>query len=117
MDCFKMVRIDENQEVIARIRMYVDLQDETIAQELATMNEADGGGVPPPVTENNNHWAVGSPLRTIVISEFQEEHQSDSVFRNFEVALESFLCEVIDESDRPLPPYMVCTCFLFGNVG
>ncbi|KIJ37767.1 hypothetical protein M422DRAFT_259605 [Sphaerobolus stellatus SS14] len=39
----QVVRIDENQEVIARIRMYVDLHDKENQRRLQELDESDGG--------------------------------------------------------------------------
>lgn len=101
-----MVRIDENQEVIAQICMHVNIHDQERMHELDELNETDGDVIPP-IIEAENHWTVGSPLPRQKICEFQENNCHNSIFRQFTHELIGFLEDVIDAAARPSQPYEV----------
>jgi len=97
-----MVRIDENQEAIARIRLSVDLYDAARLAAIQEQNENDGEELPVAVVEGV-HWKLGSPLQLITAREWEKQETSRLAFRNFEVRLVCFLQEYLPEQSFQQP--------------
>lgn len=93
-----MTRIDENQEAIAQIRMFVDQFEKE-------RNSADDEN---PVDEDTarekheieNHYSLGSPSATMKLSEVEQNNSPDSNFSHFASNLLEFMNEIPDEQ-RP----------------
>lgn len=71
-----MAKIDENQEVIAQIRMAVDNYDN--AQQLEEFKDADDNELPVQDTSFSSgsdqpHWKVGSPEHSTTSKILQDE--------------------------------------------
>jgi hypothetical protein len=107
-----MLRIDENQEVMARIRMYVDMYDSEIRQIIKELNETDGDPPPKP-TERQDNWALGSPLRIVYLDDFYDQNRKRPGFNSFPRELSKFLAENVATEKRPSEPYKVG---LFDNL-
>ncbi|KIJ28811.1 hypothetical protein M422DRAFT_269862 [Sphaerobolus stellatus SS14] len=99
----QMTRIDENQEAIARIRTAVDIHDKLMDIALQEENITDGDECPKPII-SQNHWSLGSPLRTISAKQYELRQVGRPGFRHFEKKLRSFLSDNIDAQERPLEP-------------
>ncbi|KIJ44427.1 hypothetical protein M422DRAFT_252026 [Sphaerobolus stellatus SS14] len=99
----QVVRINENQEVIARIRMYVDLHDKENQRRLQELDESDGGHQLTP-TEGREHWAIGSPLKPINVCQFELSKKDNPAFRHFTRQLTDFLQETIGGDECPQMP-------------
>ncbi|KIJ49008.1 hypothetical protein M422DRAFT_246784, partial [Sphaerobolus stellatus SS14] len=99
----QMTRIDENQEAIARIRTAVDIHDKLMDIALQEENITDGDECPEPII-SQNHWSLGSPLRTISAKQFELRQVGRPGFGHFEKKLRSFLSDNIDAQEKPLEP-------------
>jgi len=95
----QMVRIDENQEAIARIRMSVDIFDSARAAEISQQNDNDGEAPPDTIVEGS-HWKLGARLRLTT-------EISNLAFRHFEKNFLAFLKEHIpgEECHQPVTIY------------
>jgi len=109
-----MIRIDENQESIARIRMAVDRHDEGIRRRSAELDKSDGGELPAPIT-TQGHWAIGSRQRKIDLGLYEEQHSENPAFRSFSSRLISFFREVLD-SDKQLSKHFHVGKAIFYSV-
>ncbi|KIJ25403.1 hypothetical protein M422DRAFT_273649 [Sphaerobolus stellatus SS14] len=99
----QMVKIDENQEVIARIRMAVDRFDALTSLEREELDSTDGGPLVSP-SETEAHWALGSPLSKCDPNRLEEANSQHPGFRRFTMRLTEFLSEVSDPEHRPTSP-------------
>lgn len=94
----QMVRIDENQEAVAQIRMFVDqfdtaresLNDEDLADEVIAREGH--------LIENN--YSLGSRSATMKLSMVETHHRKDSNFSHFASKLLEFMDEIPQEQ-RP----------------
>jgi len=64
-----MIKIDENQEAIAHIKMVIDPHDLATARILEEENENDGGA-PPESLIAGSHWKLGSPMKMVTAQEW-----------------------------------------------
>ncbi|KIJ43728.1 hypothetical protein M422DRAFT_169582, partial [Sphaerobolus stellatus SS14] len=104
----QMVRIDENQEAIARITMAVEHYDRAKEALTEEENENDGEEAPIAVIEGD-HWKLGSPLRRISAREWEtaELGAGNSAFCRFESNLTKFLNDYLPADDRPRQPVLL----------
>jgi hypothetical protein len=87
-----MAKIDENQEVIAQIRMTVDNYDN--AQRLKEFKDAEDEELPEPIGQS--HWKFGAPEHATTSKILQDDifkTKTSRFFRNFDSKLKSFLQE------------------------
>ncbi|KAF8585398.1 hypothetical protein K439DRAFT_1615941 [Ramaria rubella] len=61
----QMVRIDENQEAMARIRTAIDLHDKWLQQASAAENATNDGELPPEPEHSDQHWALGARQKKV----------------------------------------------------
>ncbi|KIJ44791.1 hypothetical protein M422DRAFT_251780 [Sphaerobolus stellatus SS14] len=92
-------RYDENQEVIARIRMAVDRLDAQSSLEREELDSTDGGPLASP-SETEAHWALGSPLSKCDPKRLEEANSQHPGFHRFTTRLTEFLSEVSDPEHR-----------------
>ncbi|KIJ35457.1 hypothetical protein M422DRAFT_180706 [Sphaerobolus stellatus SS14] len=102
----QMIKIDENQEAIARITMAVEHYDASKYVQSQEEDENDGEEAPPPVIEEA-HWKLGSPLRRISARDWEISEAGNPAFRRFESKLTNFLTEILVEDDRPSQPLLL----------
>ncbi|KIJ40757.1 hypothetical protein M422DRAFT_256168 [Sphaerobolus stellatus SS14] len=72
----QITRIDENQEAIARIRMFVDLNDVEISKAMSAEDLTDGCGPPPESNKKANlpaYRSFGRKLQEFLGKELEEE--------------------------------------------
>lgn len=90
-----MAKINENQEVVARIRMAINEYDEISRHHI--VKDASPDEVPEPAEEmQQRHWKLGTPDLMTTAKIFEKEvsgGRSQSVYRTFEAKLKSFLRE------------------------
>lgn len=101
-----MAKIDENQEAIAQIQMFLDQFDEECKQaaELDSMNDED------PVSEEveqgkheiDNHYSLGSSSNAMKLFEVEQNNSMNPNFSCFTSNLLEFLTENIPNEQRPL---------------
>jgi hypothetical protein len=101
-----MTRIDENQEVIARIRLALNCYLEHGRQQQIDLDHTDGGVVPPPI-KSENHWAVGARLRRTSLHDYEETQRGNPAFRQLAARLVSFFQEVLAEESQLSLPFSV----------
>ncbi|KIJ30421.1 hypothetical protein M422DRAFT_268076 [Sphaerobolus stellatus SS14] len=70
-DILKINRIDENQEAIARIRMFVDFHDEQLSKAVSAENLTDGCEPPPEPVCSQDNYALGSPLQKLSVGSLE----------------------------------------------
>ncbi|KIJ31105.1 hypothetical protein M422DRAFT_267313 [Sphaerobolus stellatus SS14] len=99
----QMLKIDENQEVIARIRMSVDRLDAQSSLEREELDSTDDGPLASP-SETEAHWALGSPLSKCDPDRVEEANSQHPGFRRVTTRLTEFLSEVTDPEHRPTSP-------------
>ncbi|KIJ50559.1 hypothetical protein M422DRAFT_245175 [Sphaerobolus stellatus SS14] len=102
----QMVRIDENQEAIARITMAVEHYDRSKEALIEEEIENDGEEASIPVIEGD-HWKLGSPLRRISAREWETVEAGHPAFRRFEARLIEFLDQFLPVDDRPTQPILI----------
>jgi len=102
----QMVRIDENQEAIARIRMAVNSHDKEVQRMNDELDKSDGEQLPPP-TRTQAHWAVGSRQRKIELGLYEEQNSDNPAFRRFGSRLLSFFQETLNSDTQLRPPFHV----------
>ncbi|KAJ7076269.1 hypothetical protein B0H15DRAFT_805714 [Mycena belliarum] len=95
-DFFKqhaMVRIDETQEAIARIRMAIDNFDK------AQDEESDKADETPVDPQSTAHWAFGAPVpgRLMNSRALEEANNGSLAFRNFDFRLRQFISDTFPE--------------------
>lgn len=88
-----MARIDENQEVIARIRMLIDNYDKTRRFEDAEDEELPDEEEQHKCEVDQRHWSLGAPDQATMarLLEQQFQQRPNTLFRQFEWKLKSFL--------------------------
>ncbi|KAF8577619.1 hypothetical protein K439DRAFT_1664150 [Ramaria rubella] len=96
----QMVRIDENQEAMAHIRMAIDMQDKRHQEAFAVENATDDGEPPPEPVQSEHHWALGARQKKIYARQVEEQN-GDAAFRHFDSRLQTFLAETLPEESRP----------------
>ncbi|HEV7737652.1 MAG TPA: hypothetical protein VGO47_09825, partial [Chlamydiales bacterium] len=101
-----MVTIDENQEAIARICMYVDTYDQSTLLSQQELCETDGDALPEP-SIIHHHWAIGSARRKVNAVELQQENEEMPEFCHFVRDLARFLDENLVPDICPSQPYNV----------
>jgi hypothetical protein len=89
----QMAQIDENQEVIASIRMAVDNYDKT-----RQLKDADDKKIPDEDEHarsdtKKHHWSVGAPEHSTTAKSLKQEfqHKPSRFFQQFDTKLKSFL--------------------------
>ena len=102
-----MAQIDENQEVIARIRMTIDNHDKA-----HQFPDAEDDKIPDQdeqLDAEQCHWSLGAPERITTAKVLEQDifqHQRNCFFRQFDSRLKSFLQEHISADcigpDEPL---------------
>ncbi|KIJ38584.1 hypothetical protein M422DRAFT_176350 [Sphaerobolus stellatus SS14] len=107
----QIIQIDENQEAIARIRMFIDIHDQHLSSLTSAEDLTDGAEPPPAPVVSMANYALG--CQELVISE-KAEFRNCIAAKVFCSSLRVYLdltatCE-IDEGDRPtgfltLTPY------------
>jgi hypothetical protein len=105
-----MARIDENQEVIARIWMLIDNYDNAHQYEDTEDEELPNDEEQSKSTENQCHWSLGAPERVTTAraleQHFQIEQKTNNFFQHFEQKLKSFLQKHVSadcvSKDEPL---------------
>ena len=87
-----MARIDENQEVIARIRMLINNYDKTRRFEDAEDEELPDEEEQHKCEVDQRHWSLGAPdqATTARLLEQQFQQRPNTLFRQFEWKLKSF---------------------------
>ncbi|KAF8194006.1 hypothetical protein K438DRAFT_1542317, partial [Mycena galopus ATCC 62051] len=85
----QMGRIDETQEAIARIRMTIDIYDQSQC-ESEESEEVDGSPVD---VQDSAHWAFRAP----VSAPLEELNDSSPAFGNFDFRLREFISETFPE--------------------
>ncbi|KIJ46707.1 hypothetical protein M422DRAFT_249872 [Sphaerobolus stellatus SS14] len=97
----QITRIDENQEAIARIRMFVDLHDEELSKAMSAEDLTDGNEPPPRPVRSQDNYAVGSPLIKITIDILEHTKGNLPPYRSFRSKLHEFLESELDEDSCP----------------
>lgn len=105
-----MARINENQEVIARIRMLINNYDDARRFEDAEDEELPNDEEQRKSTENQRHWSLGAPGRVTTAraleQHFRTEQKTNNFFQHFEQKLKSFLQKHVSadcvSKDEPL---------------
>lgn len=103
----QMTRIDENQEVIARITLAVHEYDR--AEQMAAEEQADNDGDKPPLPVlASSHWKLGSPKPTVSAEQWELDAIGRHPFNHFESRLRAFLTEFLPDNERPSDSIKVC---------
>lgn len=104
-----MAQIDENQEVIARIRMTIDNHDKARRFPDAEDDEIPDQDEQDKLDAEQCHWSLGAPERITTAKVLEQgifRHQRNRFFRQFDSRLKSFLREHISANcigtDEPL---------------
>ncbi|KAJ7325814.1 hypothetical protein DFH08DRAFT_916907 [Mycena albidolilacea] len=92
---FQMGRIDETQEAIARIRMNIDIYDQS-QHESQESEEVDESPVD---VQDSAHWAFGAPVSARLMNSraLEELNDSSPAFGNFDFRLREFISETFPE--------------------
>jgi hypothetical protein len=93
-----MTRIDENQEVIAQIRMEVDKYDQMrhpTVQDGDNTDTLEAEAVEMPDTYH--HWSLGSPQKLTTSAALEEIRRSDPLYSQFDRKLRAFLKKYIPD--------------------
>ncbi|KIJ24430.1 hypothetical protein M422DRAFT_274777 [Sphaerobolus stellatus SS14] len=97
----QITRIDKNQEAIARIRMFVDLNDAEISKAISAEDLTVGCGPPPEPVYSQENYALGSPQTTLSIAVLQNKKANLPAYRSFGRKLQEFLGKELEEESRP----------------
>jgi hypothetical protein len=100
----QMTRIDENQEVIAQIRMTVDEAHRCPKSSARDDRNLPGQGVvsvADAADAASMHWKLGSPLRVTSSTALEAEMKHDKKFRRFHSHLREFLANNLLEETIP----------------
>ncbi|KIJ39542.1 hypothetical protein M422DRAFT_257594 [Sphaerobolus stellatus SS14] len=97
----QITRIDENQEAIARIRMFVDIYDTEISRAMSAEDLTDGCEPPPKPVISQGNYALGSPLKRLSIDILENTKGNLRAYRSFGRRLQEFLGNELDEESRP----------------
>ncbi|KIJ30780.1 hypothetical protein M422DRAFT_267613 [Sphaerobolus stellatus SS14] len=97
----QITRIDENQEAIARIRMFVDLNDVEISKAMSAEDLTDGCGPPPEPVYSQENYALGSPQTKLSIDVLKNKKANLPAYRFFGRKLQEFLGKELEEESRP----------------
>jgi hypothetical protein len=93
-----MVRIDETQEAIARIRMAIDDNNKARAAALGILDNLDTEEHGP--QDSDSHWSFGSPGPQLDSRQFEEHVNSrerGQEFRLFNARLQDFIARVFPQ--------------------
>ena len=92
-----MAKIDENQEVIARIQMLVDEYDKARQFRDAEDEELPDEEEQQKSAENQCHWSLGAPDRLLTAKVLEQlfEQRPSPFFHQFDRKLKSFLRKYI----------------------
>jgi len=93
--------MDEDQEAIARIRLFVDLDNKAQESAHLAQDRTDGCEPPPKPIHISESYALGSPLRTTTAGKVEKENTSLMAFRLFKGNLQAFLSDNPDSGCRP----------------
>lgn len=116
---FQMARIDENQEVIARIRMLLDNYDKTQRSDDADNEELPDEEERHKTNIAQRHWSLGAPEQVTTARALQQsfQHEQNSFYQQFEGKLKSFLRKnVSDDCIGKDEPLKVCWGHLFNEI-
>jgi hypothetical protein len=104
-----MAQIDENQEVIARIRMTIDNYDKARRFPNAEDDEIPDQDEQDKLDAEQRHWSLGAPEHITTAKALEQDvfrYQRNRFFRQFDSRLKSFLREHISADsigmDEPL---------------
>ncbi|KIJ33453.1 hypothetical protein M422DRAFT_264557 [Sphaerobolus stellatus SS14] len=97
----QITHIDENQEAIACIRMFVDLHDEELSKAMSAEDLTDGNEPPPRPVRCQDNYAVGSPLTKITIDILENTKGNLPLYRSFRSKLHEFLKSELDKDSCP----------------
>ncbi|KIJ51954.1 hypothetical protein M422DRAFT_243526 [Sphaerobolus stellatus SS14] len=97
----QITRIDENQEAIMRIRMFVNIYDTEINRFMNAEVLTDGCEPPPKPAISQGNYALGSPLKRLSIDILENTKGNLRAYCSFGRKLQEFLGNKLDEENRP----------------
>ncbi|KAJ7119998.1 hypothetical protein C8R46DRAFT_1149767 [Mycena filopes] len=106
----QMVRVDETQEAIARIRMHLNNYDRAQRKSQDLDEDVDETPVD---THDGAHWAFGAPVpgRLLNSRALEENHPHSAAFQNFDFRLRLFIAETFPEEHIKLEDTIMIRSF------
>ena len=110
-----MVRIDENQEAVARIRLTINEHDARRRQDEAELNDhsdevelsGDGEKADEPL-DSDRHWKLRSPDKLSLAAQLPDAKREDPMFHKFESKLRDFFTHYVPDDSLGWAPLKVC---------
>ncbi|KIJ46695.1 hypothetical protein M422DRAFT_249859 [Sphaerobolus stellatus SS14] len=102
----QMTKIDENQEVIAQIRMSINHFDVKMSLVEEELDRNDGGPLLPPI-ETEAHWALGSRLTKLDPEGIEQKNSQNPGYHQFTIKLTKFLEEMLDLENQLTSPFQL----------
>jgi len=99
--------MDEDQEAIACIHLFVDLDNKARESAHLAQDRIDGCEPPPTLIHISELYALRSPLCKTTAEEVEKENTSMMAFRLFKGNLQVFLSDNPNSGCRPLMHHMV----------